>query len=63
MEGRSRKRCYPHVSGDSMHMRAIQGAACTGHQALVAVARARYLPAEHLRVLPARTRPSLFGGD
>ena len=39
-----RQMVYAQTNGDTMHTHA-QSTACTGHQALVAVARAEHLPA------------------
>jgi len=45
-------------------MRAIQGLLLTPAKKRWSRSRAqRICPRKHLRVLPTRTRPSLFGGD
>jgi hypothetical protein len=63
---------YSQASGDYLHMHGVQksqGGSQAGSQGAPASrrwsrSRARCIcPRRHLRVLPIRTRPSLFGGD
>jgi hypothetical protein len=47
-----------------MHMRAMHGSNCAPAITRWSRLRARSIcPRKHLRVLPTRTRPSLFAGD
>jgi hypothetical protein len=47
-----------------MHMRAIHGSSCAPAIKRWSRSRARCIcPRKHLRVLPTRTRPSLFASD
>ena len=47
-----------------MHMRAVKGSQAAPASKRWSRSRARIIcPRKHLRVLPTRTRPSLFGGD
>ena len=55
--------CYSRLSGAPMHMRVAKGPTLAPTRRW-SRARARCIcPRKHLRVLPTRTRPSLFGGD
>ncbi|MGA2890225.1 MAG: hypothetical protein ABSE51_19440 [Terracidiphilus sp.] len=55
---------YPHASGDSMHMRVSHGSNSAPAARRWSRSRARIIcPRKHLRVLPTRTRPSLFASD
>jgi len=52
------------LSGIFMHTRAIQHSLLAPAKKRWSRSRAqRICPRKHLRVLPTRTRPSLFGGD
>ena len=56
--------CYPRGSGVSMHKRAARELLLAPASRRWSRSRARSIcPRQHLRVLPTRTRPSLFGGD
>ena len=56
--------CYPQVNRGPMPMRAVHGMLVAPAAKCWSRLRARCIcPRRHLRVLPIRTRPSLFGGD
>jgi hypothetical protein len=54
---------YAQASGDSMHMHARNGLLAPGARRWSRSRERSICPRRHLRVLPTRTRPSLFGGD
>jgi len=56
--------CYPQNSGIAMQTRLSTEKLSTPATKRWSRSRARGIcPRRHLRVLPIRTRPSLFGGD
>jgi hypothetical protein len=55
---------YSHAIGDSMRSRAARGLLLLPATRRWSRSRARSIcPRQHLRVLPMRTRPSLFASD
>jgi hypothetical protein len=61
------RRCkegYPQFNGSPMHMRTSNAMSLAPASRRWSRSRERSIcPRRHLRVLPTRTRPSLFGGD
>jgi hypothetical protein len=49
--------------GDRMHLPATHGLRATAAKRWVRLLAGIFSPREHLRVLPALTRPNLFAGD
>jgi len=55
---------YPQFNGSPMHMHASNAMSLAPASRRWSRSRDRSIcPRRHLRVLPTRTRPSLFGGD
>jgi hypothetical protein len=54
---------YPHASGVFMHLRAANRLLAPANRRWSLSLERSICPRRHLRVLPTRTRPSLFGGD
>jgi hypothetical protein len=54
---------YPHASGVFMHLRAANRLFVPANRRWSQLRERSIRPRRHLRVLPMRTRPSLFGSD